>query len=150
MKTAFNPKISKNSLNKCQALYSAMDLLICKLHPDDNPMSNGGANFWDWGFITVGDHVIPAPHKEVGYDWRNQEVELTSKESAYTNALIFYEMLARRAFSKEKYNLDPISNMLLTPAYEWFESIGVDKSMKIYMAIRKQCMMSPNACQIID
>ena len=144
----FFPKLTKSKQKELSHLYFAIDFLITTMPSDANPMTNGGANFWDWGLIKVEGKEFPAPYKHVGYNWNNEEIELEPEYSAASNLLIWLEMLYSYAEKQDAAN----SMMLLqcSKAFEWLLALDVDKFRSIMTALKKKCYENDAARRVID
>ena len=144
----FFPKLTKLKQKELSHLYFAIDFLITTMPSDANPMTNGGANFWDWGLIKVEGKEFPAPYKHVGYNWNNEEIELEPEYSAASNLLIWLEMLYSK--SKNKKGMDSLMLVQCSKAFDWLQALSEDKFHSIMTALKKKCYENDAARRVID
>lgn len=148
-KVQFFPKLTATKRKELQDLYYALDVLIVTAPPHLNPMTNDGYNFWDWGVVKVGSVEIPAPYKDVGYNWNDEEIALESKYSAYTNLLVFLEMLYAYKNSDKLRAHAPMTSLQCQGAFKLLDKWG-DKFNDIMMSLKEACFDNANAMRVID
>lgn len=146
----FFPKLTATKRKQLQDLYYALDMLIVTAPPHMNPMSRDGYNFWDWGVVKVNGVEIPAPYKDVGYDIYDREYALEPQYSAYTNLLVFLEMLWAYKRSDKLRAAAPMTNMQCAGAFRLLDTWGEDKFHTIMISLREACWDNANAMRVID
>lgn len=149
-KVQFFPKLTATKRKELQDLYYALDILIVTAPAHMNPMTVDGHNFWDWGVVKVNGVDIPAPYKEVGYDIYDREYALENKYSAYTNLLVFLEMLWAYKNSDKLRSAAPMTNMQCAGAFKLMDKWGEDKFHTIMMTLREACFDNASAMRVID
>ena len=144
----FNPELTDAKQRELDYLYTAIDFLIVTTPPESNPMTNDGFNFWDWGLITVDGIELPAPYKEVGYNWDNEEIELEPEYSAAVNLLIWLEAL--HAYAKSDVSKDEFMLAQCSGAFNWILSLDPTELSSIMSKLREKCNESTAARRVID
>jgi len=144
----FFPKLTKSKQKELSHLYFAIDFLITTMPSDANPMTNGGANFWDWGLIKVEGKEFPAPYKHVGYNWNNEEIELEPEYSAASNLLIWLDMLYRK--SQNRKGMDSFTLLQCAKAFDWLSALDEGKYHSIMTALKMKCYENDAARRVID
>ena len=149
-KIQFFPKLTAAKRKELSDLYYALDILIVTAPAHLNPMTVDGFNCWDWGVVRVNGVDIPAPYKEVGYDIYDREYALESKYSAYTNLLVFLEMLYAYKNSDKLRAYAPMTNAQCSGAFALLDKWGDDKFHSIMQTLRESCWNDANAMRVID
>ena len=144
----FFPELTEAKQEKLWLLQSAIDYLIVTTPADENPMTNGGDNFWKWGLIKVGGKEFPAPYKEVGYNWANVEIALAPEYSAATNLAIWLEILYEYAKNPEL--VHPMMGFVCKGAFNLILSLSQKEYYSIMMQLKMKCDEDGAASRVID
>jgi hypothetical protein len=147
----FNPKPSDAALSALETPYNALDLMIVTLPSGMIPLREPeGATLWQWGVIEVCGVKIPAPYRNVGYNWRGERFALKPYYSAVSNLRVLLEMLQNgddfeRSLNQAGY--PPFITSAVILGSEWFQQ---QPSRKILSALHEECMNDVSAYRIID
>jgi hypothetical protein len=144
----FYPKPTEAKIKELSVLYYAIDHLIVATPAKDNPMTNDGYNFWEWGLIESGGRSFPAPYKDVGYNWNNVAIALKPEYSATTNLLIWLEML--HGYASRPSIQCPMMTFQCNQAFEWIRSLSEGEYCSIVAQLRMKCNEDGAASRVIN